>query len=610
MRDADRAGAAGAYVDGCLYVLGGTGNSPTTGVEYLEVAPGLGGSYLVAGAALIAVGDELPYTLVLRNATGIAVEASWTHPLPDELHYVEDSATPGVSYDAATRTLHWSGWIEPHSTRHFGFSTMVDLDVPNATPITSLATLSGGGCASRDIGTVTSAYRPTLATSIKTVNRSVAHAGDTLHYRIALTNRAPITITEATLTDELPPHTTLVPMSLTGGATYNAASRRIAWAGEIAAATATLPEYQWIDASAGQRLLLSDDDCSGPLDLGFEFEFYGNRYDQIYVNSNGMVLFGAPSKAYSNVLIPLTSAPNNYIAPFWDDLVPTNGRISLATFGEAPSRYAVIEWNQVRTYTGNLPQTFEVVLFEGSNVILFQYGEVTGAPGTGSSATVGIENAAGTEGVLHLYNGTPAEHALHQGLVLEMVHSSTVHVTTHFVEYDLRVDADAALFTRIANRAHIVDRLGTHERSATTDIIDVNLSTSHKTAFPAGVVAGEVVTYTLRLVNSGSTAPDPLFVTDTLPIGLTLEPGSLTPGATYDAATREIRWAGTVWPQDEKTLRYAARVDAGLARGVLINTAVLRYADVTLELRATVQVFRPGDTLVYLVEKYWQGLRR
>ena len=187
------------------------------------------------------------------------------------------------------------------------------------------------------------------------------------------------------------------------------------------------------------------------------------------------------------------------------------------------------------------------------------------------------------------------------GLSLELVHSSTLKLTTHTIAYDVRLD-DAAPATIITNTAHIADCLATHARSATTAVLAADLSASTKTAVPASVVAGEVVTYTLRLINTGTAAPDPLTVTDTLPEGLALEPGSLTPGVTYDADAREIRWAGTVWPHETTVIGYAARTDAGLARGVLTNTAVLRYGAVTLERRASVLITRPGDRLHFLPE--------
>src|SRR5665648_1150228 len=64
-----------------------------------------------------------------------------------------------------------------------------------------------------------------------------------------------------------------------------------------------------------------DDGTLGPFNIGFNFNFYGNIYSQFYINSNGMILFGASSKDETEDPIPSAALPNNFIAPLWDDLV-------------------------------------------------------------------------------------------------------------------------------------------------------------------------------------------------------------------------------------------------------------------------------------------------
>jgi uncharacterized repeat protein (TIGR01451 family) len=602
---ASHADTAGAYVDGRLYVLGGVGARASQATESLGIGAPLSGSFLSAALPHVAAGGEVAYRLVVRNPLQTATLLSWTHRLPDALDYAPGSATGGAVYNAATRELSYSGPLPAAFERVFEFGATVLLSVPDSTPITSTVRLTGGGCSERALATTVRAHAPSLAASIKTVDRTAARPGDVLHYRIDLVNSAPVTITGASLVDPLPPHAALIPGSLTGGGLYNPTHNRIEWSGAIAPAPTEAHPFAWIDATHGQRLGLGDDECSPPLDLGFEFEFYGNRYSQIYVNSNGMVLFGEGSAAYGNVRVGNPAKPNNYIAALWDDLDPSPEGIYLAVVGEAPNRRAVVEWRDIITPYDGQSQTFEVVLFEGSNEVLLQYLEINGPRGSGASATVGIEDASGTVGVDYLYGGLPVEHTLRSGLAIELVHSSSRKLTTHSIAYDVRID-DAAPAAIITNTAHITDGLETLERSATTAVLAADMSASTKTAAPACVVAGDVVTYTLRLTNMGSAAPDPLMVIDTLPAGLTLVPGSLTPGVTYDTATREIRWGGTLWPNETKVIGYAARTDAGLPRGVLTNTAVLSYGVVTLERRASVLVIRPGDRLYYLPEVYKQ----
>ena len=64
-----------------------------------------------------------------------------------------------------------------------------------------------------------------------------------------------------------------------------------------------------------------------------------------------------------------------------------------------------------------------------------------------------------------------------------------------------------------------------------------------KTASAAQVLTGQYVTYTIAITNYGGVAHS-YNLTDTLPAGLTIDPASLTGGATYHAASNSVRWSG------------------------------------------------------------------
>ena len=74
--------------------------------------------------------------------------------------------------------------------------------------------------------------QPILSTSIKTVNRPTAQPGDTLLYTIVLSNTGTANA-NASLTDTIPPHTTYVYDSVSGGAIYNPVPNQIEWAGTV-----------------------------------------------------------------------------------------------------------------------------------------------------------------------------------------------------------------------------------------------------------------------------------------------------------------------------------------------------------------------------------------
>ncbi|MAT98453.1 MAG: hypothetical protein CL608_15015 [Anaerolineaceae bacterium] len=161
-----------------------------------------------------------------------------------------------------------------------------------------------------------------------------------------------------------------------------------------------------------------DDEGSGALPIGFDFDFYGNNYNQFYVASNGMITFSdyrytvgwGNWRYYVNQSIPNNDWPNNYIAPFWDDIIVENDldqRVLYKTIGTAPNRMLVVQYTNVGFWNDPTPLgTFFVILHEGSNNIQFQYRYLVGdnVRAHGNSATVGLENANGTAGTQYSFN--------------------------------------------------------------------------------------------------------------------------------------------------------------------------------------------------------------
>lgn len=142
--------------------------------------------------------------------------------------------------------------------------------------------------------------------------------------------------------------------------------------------------------------LNGDNMVSGALPIGFEFNYYGKKYNKFYVTTNGLLQFDKPKKNYINACLPKI---NNTLYVFWDDLV-TNvsgepmGNIKYETQGVAPNRRLIVQWtNQYFKNTKN-PQpmgTFQAILYEGSNQIKYQYRSLTDERSRGNSATIGIQ---------------------------------------------------------------------------------------------------------------------------------------------------------------------------------------------------------------------------
>ena len=170
-----------------------------------------------------------------------------------------------------------------------------------------------------------------------------------------------------------------------------------------------LVKFNWLDATGPSNYLpVFGNDGYATVSLPFTFNFGDQTYDNVTVSANGYLTFGGDGSIRDNFIIPSIAQPNNFIAPFWDDLNPSaGGYLYQRTIGTAPNRQYVVEWWQVPHAgftSANSNLTFEVSLFEGTGQILIQYNQLKGSDSDGDSATVGVEYADGTAGQEYSYD--------------------------------------------------------------------------------------------------------------------------------------------------------------------------------------------------------------
>ena len=167
----------------------------------------------------------------------------------------------------------------------------------------------------------------------------------------------------------------------------------------------TVP-FNWINATNDSGVI-GDETTSGPFDIGFSFPFYGLNYSQLSMHTNGFLTFDSISDCcfYNVTNIPSPAAPNNYIAPFWEDLVVgdiyNSGAIYYERGGTAPDRYLVVEWRDVTTYFGSEPFSFEAILYENGNILT----QIQSLPADYFS-TVGIEDGLGEDGLAYQHGSS------------------------------------------------------------------------------------------------------------------------------------------------------------------------------------------------------------
>lgn len=164
--------------------------------------------------------------------------------------------------------------------------------------------------------------------------------------------------------------------------------------------------YSWIGGSG--KVALSGDEDAKTITLPFPVKLYGVSYSSASVTTNGLINFLEPRLGdYDNVALPSAEKPNGTVAAFWDDLVlDKKSTVQTATTGTAGSRKFAVVWNDA-AFVGNTSArvSFEAVFEEATGSVTLQYqGLSTASPENGASATVGIENQAGTDALQYSFN--------------------------------------------------------------------------------------------------------------------------------------------------------------------------------------------------------------
>lgn len=152
----------------------------------------------------------------------------------------------------------------------------------------------------------------------------------------------------------------------------------------------------------------ADVDCSiGPLQLGFEFDFYQGTYDSFYINSKGSISFGDYIIDWTPEEFPNTSVATSQVAGFWADAdYRSSGDIyyKITDDGVYVNFVDVGYYNNhddlINSYQIIITPSDGVVLPEGSNTQMcyldmnWAHGDVSGSGGCcgESPATVGVDD--------------------------------------------------------------------------------------------------------------------------------------------------------------------------------------------------------------------------
>ena len=247
---------------------------------------------------------------------------------------------------------------------------------------------------------------------------------------------------------------------------------------------AMAPDYDWIEIDPdvqrpdfrGQRVNLPDggdnQDVSRMVELPFNFQYYGEEFDQITICSNGWAAFGDQSELadFRNTHIGQALGPSAQLCPWWDNLTTPNGSGIFTYYDEEGGRF-IIEWNGVARLLENdrigARETFEIILYNQNalptpsrdGVITFQYLDVTNENRPAHNdipfCTIGIGNLEDTGGLEYTYWNRYPSGAREIRNQMAITFSPTIQVLSGFVQgrvTDLESGRAAAGVTIRSNR--------------------------------------------------------------------------------------------------------------------------------------------------------------
>lgn len=159
-----------------------------------------------------------------------------------------------------------------------------------------------------------------------------------------------------------------------------------------------------IKQNQSNALNLGDDMISGPVNLGFTFTFYGQEFSSTYISNNGVIGFQGAINGCCNGY-DLNLSGNNYgIFALQTDLYNINtSNPYFRLSGTEGSREFTVGWYDMPIFAdSNYRNNFEITLYEGSNNILLNYGDLNLG---GRSFTAGIKGANGEYEIIHYGTG-------------------------------------------------------------------------------------------------------------------------------------------------------------------------------------------------------------
>jgi hypothetical protein len=168
------------------------------------------------------------------------------------------------------------------------------------------------------------------------------------------------------------------------------------------------------NANAGTKVIGSnvDEQLSGVIPIGFDFNYGCNIYTTLIASSNGFLSLGSTATDPGTANLLNSSGNGPIIAPLWDDLKtgPT-GNVNYKLAGLPGSYVLTVEWLQMLWKANGTSATisFQVKLYQATSQIQFYYRQESGTVSSGS-ASIGINGGYTQPDLYSVTNSNTSTH--------------------------------------------------------------------------------------------------------------------------------------------------------------------------------------------------------
>lgn len=490
--------------------------------------------------SVAAIGDVLTYTVTIPN-TGLlpANNVTFTDILPNGTSFIPGTVTvdnvPQTNANPAAGIA--LGTINNNASRTVTFQATV-VSLPNQNPISNTANITfqytpiASGTTFNGLATSNSAGTQINLADIngtKSVNKLFTDIGETLTYSIALANIGNIAATNVIYTDPIPSGTTFIPGSVTvNGITQTSANPSTGIAiGSIAANSTTTVSFQVLVPSIPQTNPI--------LNSGTTTYQYIPVPNQHAVS--GTDITNTVSTQVNNATVTMTKAVDKNFADIGDTLTYT---VSFTGTGNTNANNVI----------------FTDVIPTGTTFVLNSL-TIDGTTQVGANPTTGVNIGSIPTGTTKnvsfqvVVNTIPASNTVSNGS------SASYQYTVNPSQPPVTKNISSNLVSTQINNANLTVTKSTNKQFATI---------------------GETISYTILITNSGNTAATNVQLTDPLPNGTILTPGTVTlNGVLQNVDSLVALPIGTIPGGATFTLSFQVTVINITAQNPIINNAFASY---------------------------------